>query len=104
VSFLLRAMVVSKVGSYGLLLSILSGLAMLFMRGAASVFAAGGPALHAKLTFVVILIGVLGYSQALSKRARLAGGGPALAVLPKLGLAMLFLGIAIVTSAVIAFQ
>jgi uncharacterized membrane protein len=66
--------------------------------------AAGGPAFHAKLTLVVILCGVVGYSQALGKRAREAGGGPALAKLPAVGNAILLLGVAIVIAAVIAFQ
>jgi uncharacterized membrane protein SirB2 len=104
VKFMLRAMAVSKNGSYGLLLLLFSGLGMLFMRGAGAVMAAGGPAFHAKLTFVVILCGLVGWSQALGKRARVAGGGPAMALLPKVSLAILGLGIAIVVCAVIAFQ
>jgi alkylation response protein AidB-like acyl-CoA dehydrogenase len=54
---------------------------MFFMRGPGAVMAAGGPAFHAKLTLVVILCGAVGYSQVLGKRAREAGGGPALAKL-----------------------
>ncbi|MEI9936501.1 MAG: hypothetical protein WDO69_04680 [Pseudomonadota bacterium] len=102
--FILRALSVSKNGSYGLLLLLLTGLGMFFMRGPAAVMAAGGPAFHAKLTLVVILVGVVGYSQALGKRAREAGGGPALAKLPAVSNAILLLGVAIVIAAVIAFQ
>lgn len=102
--FMIRAMAVSKNAGGGFVLSLLTGLGMLFMRGPASVFAAGGPAFHAKLTFVVIMAGVLGYSQVLTKRAREAGGGPALASLPKAGAALLFLGLAVLVCAVIAFQ
>lgn len=102
--FMLRALSVAKNGSYGLLLLLVSGLAMFFMRGPGAVMAAGGPALHAKLTLVVILCGVVGYSQALGKRAREAGGGAALRKLPAVSNAILLLGIAIVISAVIAFQ
>ncbi|HEX3773765.1 MAG TPA: hypothetical protein VHV51_04825 [Polyangiaceae bacterium] len=102
--FMLRALPVAKNGGIGLGLLILSGLGMLFARGPASVFAAGGPAFHVKLTLVVILCGVLGYSQVLQKRVREAGGGPALAKLPKVGAALLFLSVAIVIAAVIAFQ
>lgn len=102
--FMLRAASVSKNGSYGLLLLLLTGLGMFFMRGPGAVMAAGGPAFHAKLTLVVILCGVVGYSQALGKRAREAGGGPALAKLSAVANASLLLGIAIVVAAVIAFQ
>ena len=103
-TFMLRALSVAKNGSYGLLLLLLSGLAMFFLRGPSTVMAIGGPALHAKLTLVVILCGVVGYSQALGKRARVAGGGPALAKLAAVGNAVLGLGIAIVIAAVLAFQ
>ena len=102
--FMLRASSVTKNGSYGLLLLLVSGLGMFFMRGPGAVMAAGGPALHAKLTLVVILCGVVGYSQALGKRVREAGGGPALAKLPAVGNAILLLGVATVIAAVIAFQ
>jgi len=103
-SFMLRALSVTKNGSYGLLLLLLSGLGMFFMRGPGAVMAQGGPAFHAKLTLVVILCAVVGYSQALGKRARQAGGGPALAKLAPLSTAILLLGVAIVIAAVIAFQ
>jgi len=102
--FMLRALSVSKNGSYGVLLLLVSGLGMFFMRGPGAVMAAGGPAFHAKLTLVVILVGVVGYAQALGKRAREAGGGPALAKLPAVANAILLLGVAIVIAAVIAFQ
>ncbi len=102
--FILRAAAVSKNSSYGLLLLLVSGLGMFFWRGPGAVMAAGGPALHAKLTLVVILCGVAGYGQALGKRARQAGGGPALAKLPAVSTASLLLGVAIVIAAVIAFQ
>ncbi len=95
---------VSKNGSIGLGLLIVTGLGMFFMRGPATVMAAGGPAFHAKLTLVVILSGVLGYSQVLRKKAREAGGGPALSKLPRAGAALLLLGVATIVAAVIAFQ
>ena len=102
--FALRALRVSKNGSYGLLALLVSGLGMFFMRGPGAVMAAGGPAFHAKLTLVVILCGAVGYSQALGKRAREAGGGPALAKLPAVGTAISLLGVGIIICAVIAFQ
>lgn len=103
VSFALRALSVGKNGSYGLLLLLLSGLAMFFMRGPSAIMAIGG-AFHAKLTLVVILCGVVGYSQALGKRAREAGGGPALVRLAAVSNAILLLGVGIVICAVIAFR
>jgi len=103
-AFMLRALAVAKNGSYGLLLLLVTGLGMFFMRGPAAVMAAGGPAFHAKLTLVVILCGVVGYSQALGKRARGPGGTAALSKLPAVGNAILLLGIGIVIAAVLAFQ
>jgi uncharacterized membrane protein len=103
-SFMLRALSVSKNGSYGLLLLLVSGLGMFFLRGPAALLAGGGPAFHAKLTLVVILCGAVGYSQALGKQAREAGGGPALGKLRTVSTAILLLGVAIVIAAVIAFR
>jgi uncharacterized membrane protein len=102
--FMLRAGVLSKNGSAGLGLLILSGLAMFILRGPAAVMAWGGGAFHAKLTLVVILIGVFGYMQMLLKKIRKAGGGPLMAKVPKLSAAMLLLSVSIVLSAVIAFK
>ena len=83
---------------------LVSGLGMFFMRGPGAVLAAGGPPFHAKLTLVVILCGLVGYSQVLGKRAREAGGGPALTKLPAVGIAISLLGVAIIVAAVLAFQ
>lgn len=103
-AFMIRASAVAKNGGIGLGLSLLTGIGMLLMRGVGAVFAAGGEAFHAKLTFVLLLCGALGYTQVLIKRAREAGGGPALAALPKAGAALLVLGVAVMVCAVIAFQ
>jgi hypothetical protein len=102
--FMLRASVLRKNGSYGLLLLILSGIGLLVVRGPQAVFAWGGAAFHLKLTLVVILIGLFGYLQVVGKKVREAGGGPLMARLPKLSLAMLVLSVAIVAAAVAAFQ
>ena len=102
--FMLRASAMGKNGSIGLGLLILSGLALFIVRGPAAVMAWGGPALHVKLTLVVILIGFFGYLQVVMKKVRLAGGGPLMAKLPKLGAIMLGLSVAIVLSAVLAFK
>jgi uncharacterized membrane protein len=102
--FMLRVSALRKNGSYGLGLLILTGLAMLLLRGPAAVFAWGGGAFHLKLTLVVILCGFFGYVQVLTKKIREAGGGPLMAKLPKLSLIMLGLSVAIVASAVAAFK
>jgi uncharacterized membrane protein len=102
--FMMRVSALRKNGSYGLGLLILSGIAMLLLRGPAAVFAWGGGAFHLKLTLVAILIGFFGYMQVLTKKIRLAGGGPLMAKLPKLSLIMLGLSVAIVASAVAAFK
>jgi uncharacterized membrane protein len=102
--FMLRVGALRKNGSHGLGLLILSGLAMFILRGPGEVMRWGGGAFHLKLTLVVILIGFFGYSQVLTKKIRLAGGGPLMAKLPTLGRIMLALSIAIVASAVAAFK
>ena len=79
-------------------------LAIFLLRGPAEVMRWGGGAFHLKLTLVVILIGVFGYSQGVAKKVRLAGGGPLMAKLPKLGLISLCLSVAIVAAAVAAFK
>jgi uncharacterized membrane protein len=102
--FMLRVSGLRKNGSYGLALLLLTGIAMLVLRGPAAVFAYAGGAFHLKLTLVVILCGFFGYTQVLTKKIRAAGGGPLLAKLPKLSLIMLVLSVAIVASAVAAFK
>lgn len=102
--FMLRAGALRKNGSHGLGLLILSGLAMFVLRGPAEVMAWGGGALHAKLSLVVVLIGLFGYSQVVVKKVREAGGGPLQARLPKLGAAMLLVSLAIMACAVAAFK
>ena len=102
--FMQRAAALGKNGSVGLLLLILSGLGMTTIRGWSATMQWGGGAFHAKLGLVVLMIGVFGYLQVLGRRVRLAGGGPALALLPKVSRVMLSLGIAVVIAAAIAFQ
>jgi len=102
--FMLRATAVSKNGSIGFGLLVLSGIAFLLVRGPGVIMRWGGPAFHAKLTLVVVFAGVLGYFQVLLKRARRAGGGPALQSAAKLGRVLLLLGVSIVVCAVLAFH
>lgn len=102
--FMLRASALRKNGSYGLALLLLTGLGLLLMRGPAETMRAAGGAFHLKLTLVVILCGVFGYTQSVAKKVRLAGGGPLMAKLSTLGLVSLGLSVAIVAAAVAAFQ
>ena len=102
--FMMRVSALRKNGSYGLALLLLSGIAMLVLRGPAAVFAYAGGAFHLKLTLVAILLGFFGYMQVLTKKIRLAGGGPLMAKLPKLSLIILVLSVAIVACAVAAFK
>jgi len=98
------ALSISKNGGIGLGLLLLSGFGMLFTRGVATVFASGGPAFHTKLLLVVILSGLLGYSQVLIKRMREKQDPAAAATLQKLGPVMLLTGLGIVVCAVLAFH
>jgi uncharacterized membrane protein len=100
----LRNLVLSRNGSIGLLLLILSGIGMTLSRGVAATFAWGGPAFHLKLTLVVLMIGTLGYMQALIARVKRDNGGPAMAKLPVVGRVMFFIGLGVVLAAVVAFK
>ncbi|HYJ08285.1 MAG TPA: hypothetical protein VEX18_04735 [Polyangiaceae bacterium] len=103
--FMQRASALRKNGSFGLLLLILSGLGMLIVRGPMEVLRWGGGAFHAKLTLILILIGLFGYMQVLLKKVREAGGGgPLAAKLPKLSVGLLVLNLSIMACAVIAFK
>jgi uncharacterized membrane protein len=102
--FMLRAGAISKNGSIGLTLLILSGIGFLVTRGFGEVMRWGGGAFHTKLLLVVILAGLLGYSQVLAKKARQAGGGPPLARLRVVGRVMLSVSVAIIVLAVVAFK
>jgi uncharacterized membrane protein len=104
--FMMRVSALRKNGSSGLGLLILTGLAMVIMRGPSAVFAWGGGAFHLKLTLVVILCGFFGYMQVLTKKIREAGsgGGALMAKVPKISMIMLGLSVAIVAAAVAAFK
>jgi len=104
VAFFLKLRGLSQNGSYGLLLLLATGFGMMFVRGIRETFAWGGPAFHAKLTLVVVLIGVFGYQQVLMKRARDAGGGPLMATIPVVGRVLLALSLGIILTAVLAFH
>jgi uncharacterized membrane protein len=102
-SLALRTFSLSKNGSYGLLLLIVTGVGMMLMRGVSATFQVGG-AFHAKLTLVVIMLGVLGYSQVLGARARRSGSVSELNKVRTLSRIQLVLGILVVIAATIAFK
>lgn len=102
--FMMRAAALSKNGSLGLLLLILSGLGILFYRGFANVMAWGGGAFHAKLTLVVVLCGLVGAMQATMKKARKTGDPKLMARLPVLGRIGMLTSVLIVILAVVAFK
>jgi uncharacterized membrane protein len=103
-AFMLRATALSRMGSIGLLLLILSGLGLMWQRGVDVVFAWGGGLFHVKLTLVVVLLGLVGYMHAVTARAKRAGGGPVMARLARLGQLTLLVGMTIVVLAVLAFR
>jgi len=103
-AFMLRATALSRMGSIGLLLLIVSGLGMMWQRGVDVVFAWGGGLFHLKLTLVAVLLGLVGYMHALTARAKREGGGPAMARLAIFGQLTLLIGITIVVLAVLAFR
>jgi hypothetical protein len=90
--FALRALALGKNSSYGLLLLI------------KATFQLGGPAFHAKLTVVGIMVIVLGLSQVAGARAKRAAGVADMARLRTLSRVQLVLGLAALVCAVIAFQ
>ena len=101
-AFMRRASMVGMNGSIGLLLLIVSGVAIVLTRGLETVMMAGGW-FHLKLTLVVILIGVFGYMQVLVKKFK-SGDAAAAARLPMVSQIMLLLSVSIVISAVLAFH
>lgn len=102
-AFMKRASALGVNGSIGLLLLIVSGVGLLATRGVDVVMAWGGGMFHAKLTLVVLLIGMFGYMQVLLRKFK--GGDTSVA--PRLQLAsriMLLLGVSTIVFAVLAFQ
>jgi len=102
--FMLKAFVLSKNGSIGLALLILSGVGLMFVSGPAAVMEAGGIYFKAKLALVVVLSGLVGFMQTLQARARRENGGPVMAMIPKVGAIAQLTTLAIVLLAVLAFH
>lgn len=103
-AFALRAQALAKNGSYGLVLLIVTGASLTVLRGVGATFQWGGPAFHAKLTLVVLMLVVLGYSQVVRARARRTGTTPDLVKLRRLSRVQLLLGMLVVICATIAFK
>lgn len=100
----LRTLVLSKNGSYGLLLLIVTGVGMMLIRGVSATFQWGGGAFHGKLTLVVIMVGVLGYSQVIGARARRSGSVGEINKVRLLGRIQLALSVLVVIAATVAFK
>jgi uncharacterized membrane protein len=100
----LRTMVLSKNGSYGLLLLVLTGVGMMLIRGVSATFQWGGGAFHGKLALVVIMFGVLGYSQVVGAKARRSGSVSQINKVRILSRVQLTLGILVVIAATVAFK
>jgi uncharacterized membrane protein len=102
--FMLTAFALGKNGSIGLVLLLVSGLVMFFIQGPAVVMSMGHGAFHAKLTLVVVLSGLFGYMQVLTKKVKRDNGGPNLPMLARVRFAMLVVGLATIACAVLAFH
>jgi hypothetical protein len=103
-AFFLKAFSLSKNGSIGLALLILSGFGMMFVKGPSAVMAWGGGMFHAKLALVAVLTGFVGYMHSLIRKAKKENGGPVMARIPKAGRIGLLLSTATVVLAVLAFH
>lgn len=102
--FFLKLTVLSRNGSIGLGLLLLSGVALFFLNGPAATLAAGGLWFKVKLGLIVILLGMVGYIDSLLARSKREGGGPAMARIPKISRFSLLTTILIVLTAVLAFH
>lgn len=107
-SFMSRVLVLSKNGSWGLLILIATGVPLWILGGGMSLFRSAGWPFHTKLLLVVVLIALTGVLQATIARLRRAQGSPAAAALaarlPKVGSAMTGVSVLIVITAVLAFH
>src|SRR4051812_30153863 len=63
-TYMLRAFILSRNGSVGLVLLLLSGVGMVLMRGGfATVTEQAGGAFKVKMVLVVVLMGLIGYME-----------------------------------------
>lgn len=93
--------VMGNVGGTGLILLWISGVALVFTRWGG--FGTLPGLFHAKVTAVVLLTGLVGFTHALQKRARL-GDTSAPAKLGQVGRVMLIVSVTIVVLAVLTFD
>jgi uncharacterized membrane protein len=100
----LRTLSLSKNSSYGILLLLLSGIGMMVFRGVKETFQWGGGAFHGKLALVVIMLGLLGYSQVLGARARRSGSVGEINKVRTLARVQLGLGVLVIFAATFAFK
>lgn len=103
-----RVLVLSKNGSIGLLLLLLSGIAMFFKGGGMALFRAAGWPFHTKIALVLVLVVLTGMLQtSIAKLRKAASPADAQAIaarMPKLGMAMTTTSVIIVVMAVLAFH
>jgi hypothetical protein len=106
--FMSRILVLSKNGSWGLLLLIVSGLGLFWTGGKMALFRIAGWPFHVKLTGVIILIVLLGMMQmTIAKLRKAAPGADAAAIaarLPMIGAATTTTSLIVVVMAVMAFH
>lgn len=104
-AFMLRAFVIGRNGSIGLLLLLISGISMVMIRGGfASVSETFGWPFRIKMILVLIIIGLVGYMESLMKKAKQDKGGPVMARIPKVGPILLFTALCVIVSAVLSFH
>ena len=101
--FMQRASILRKNGSFGLLLLIASGLGFVLERGFSTLTFRGGGFFHAKLLLVVVMAGLLGYSQVLFKKVR-EQGPAAMGKLLVVSRILLAMGLTVIVLAVLAFH
>jgi uncharacterized membrane protein len=102
--FFLKVSALSKNGSIGLALLILSGVGLVFVDGPHAILEAGGIWFKVKLALVLILCGIVGYLNMLMAQIKKAGGGPLMAKVPKISPFSLLTTLLIVLAAVLAFH
>ena len=104
-AFMLRAFVIGRNGSVGLVLLLLSGIGMVLKQGGFAIVAEtyGWP-LRIKMILVLIIICLVGYMESLMKKAKRDKGGPVMAKIPKVGPVLLFTALCTIVCAVLAFH
>ena len=104
-AFMLRAFILSRNGSIGVVLLILTGTGMVMIRGGfAAVAAQAGMAFNIKLALVLVLIGLIGYMESMVKKAKRDKGGPVMLKIAKTGPFILLTALAVVVCAVLSFH